>query len=201
MTLHAINNILSPMLTPVPTFDTPRLNLRAIEERDLHSYQKNFAHWEIVRNMAKVVPWPYPADGVWQFYQSVIQPNQGKSRWSWGIFLKEDLDELIGVIEIFELQGLENRGFWLAKNHWGKGLMSEAVMPVTDFAFREIGFRKLQFGNAIGNNQSRRIKEKTGARKIGIQPFEFVDPVFTEIELWEITQTEWVELSSKLTER
>ncbi|MEK7690780.1 MAG: GNAT family protein [Bdellovibrionota bacterium] len=105
--------------------------------------------------------------------------------------LKEGLNELIGVIEILELQGLENRGFWLARNHWGKGLMSEAVIPVTNFAFHQIGFHKLQFGNAVGNVRSRRIKEKSHARRIGTQPFEFVDPTFTQIELWEITKDEW----------
>jgi ribosomal-protein-alanine N-acetyltransferase len=113
----------------------------------------------------------------------VIQPNQGKTRWSWGIFLKEDLNELVGTIELFELSGFENRGFWLAKNLWGQGLMSEAVVPVTDFAFNEVGFARLQFGNAVGNDRSRRIKEKTGARRIGTRPFEFVDPTFTKIEL------------------
>lgn len=187
----------TPVATTVPTLETPRLVLRAIEEADLPSYQKNFAHWEIVRNMAKAVPWPYPADGVRQFYNSVILPNQGKNRWSWGIFLKEDPLELIGVIEVFELSGLENRGFWLAKNHWGKGLMSEAVVLVTNFAFHQIGFNRLQFGNAVGNERSRRIKEKTHARRIGTQPFEFVDPAFTEIELWEITRDEWTKLDSQ----
>lgn len=175
----------------IPTLETPRLILRAIEESDLPSFQRNFAHWDIIRNMSKVVPWPYPSDGAFQFYHSIIQPNQGKNRWSWGIFLKEDLNELIGVIEIFKQQGLENRGFWLAKNHWGNGFMSEAVFPVTDYAFNEIGFEKLQFGNAAGNDRSRRIKEKTGARRIGTRPHEFVDPTFTEIELWEITKDEW----------
>jgi RimJ/RimL family protein N-acetyltransferase len=165
--------------------------LRAIEESDLPAYQKNFAHWDIVRNMSKVVPWPYPADGVRQFYDSVIKPNQGKTRWSWGIFLKEDPIELMGVIEIFTLTGLENRGFWLAKKHWGKGLMLEAVVPVTDFAFHQLGFDLLRFGNAVGNERSRRIKEKTLARRMGTQPFEFVDPAFTEIELWEMTRDEW----------
>jgi RimJ/RimL family protein N-acetyltransferase len=111
--------------------------------------------------------------------------------------LKEDLRELIGVVEIFELSGLENRGFWLARNHWGKGLMSEAVVPVTDFAFHQVGFDRLQFGNAVGNERSRRIKVKTGARRIGTAPFEFVDPAFTEIELWEITRDEWTDRLSR----
>lgn len=189
-----MNSVETSVITNVPTLKTTRLILRAIQEKDLPSYQKNFADWDVIRNLSKVVPWPYPKDGVKQFYDSVLQPNQGKTRWSWGIFVKENFDEMIGMIEIFQLQGKENRGFWLAKNHWGKGFMSEAVIPVTDFAFRQIGFDKLRFGNAVGNDRSRRIKEKTGARRIGTRPFEFVDPSFSEIELWEITRSEWIRL-------
>ena len=186
------------MITPVPTLETRRLILKRIEESHLASYQKHFAHWEIIRNLAKAVPWPYPADGAKQFYHSVIEPNQGKNRWTWGIFLKDDSDELIGAIELFHMTGLENRGFWLAKDHWGKGLMPEAVIPVTDFAFGQLGFEKLQFGNAVGNERSRRIKEKTGARRIGTRPLEFADPTFTEIELWEITKEQWITFVKKI---
>ena len=48
----------------------------------------------------------------------------------WGIFLKENPDELIGCIGVYKNRPFENRGFWLAKKFWGQGLMTEAVKPV-----------------------------------------------------------------------
>lgn len=44
--------------------------------------------------------------------------------------------------------------------------MTEAVKPVMNFAFKELGFDQLVFTNAVGNQRSRRIEEKTGARLI-----------------------------------
>lgn len=71
--------------------------------------------------------------------------------------------ELIGAIELRRKGEPDNRGFWLAKKHWGRGIMTEAVIPVLEYAFNELGFEKLIFSNAVGNKRSHRIKEKTGA--------------------------------------
>jgi RimJ/RimL family protein N-acetyltransferase len=85
-------------------------------------------------------------------------------------------------------------GFWLAKQHWGKGLMSEAVWPVTDYAFDCLGFDQLIFSNALGNRRSRRIKEKMGATFLRTEPAAFVDPEFTEHELWQLTKDDWLRM-------
>ena len=69
--------------------------------------------------------------------------------------------------------------------------MTEAVYPITDYAFDELEFNKLIFSNAVGNARSRRIKEKTGARYIGERPEKFVDPNYNKAETWELTQEDW----------
>jgi hypothetical protein len=48
----------------------------------------------------------------------------------------------------------------------------------------------LVFANAAGNERSRRIKEKTGARQLRAEPAKFVNPLYTEREIWEITKDE-----------
>lgn len=69
--------------------------------------------------------------------------------------------------------------------------MTEAVKPTIDYAFGELGFEKLTFDNALGNTASRRIKEKTGARLLRVEAAEFVDPAYTQREVWELTKEEW----------
>ena len=69
--------------------------------------------------------------------------------------------------------------------------MTEAVEPVMNYAFDGLGFTKLIFANAVGNRKSRRIKEKTGARLIDVRPAKFVNPAYTEHEVWELTKEEW----------
>ncbi len=75
---------------------------------------------------------------------------------------------------------------------WGRGLMTEAVRPVIDFAFKDLGFDNLVFTNAVGNHRSRRIKEKTGARPIAVLPAKFVDPSYSAHEIWELKRSDWI---------
>ena len=84
----------------------------------------------------------------------------------------------------------ENRGFWLARKYWRQGIMTEAVEPIVSYAFSDLGFEKLIFANAVGNIASKRVKEKSGARLIGIEPANFVDPTYAEHEIWELTKSE-----------
>ena len=64
---------------------------------------------------------------------------------------------------------------------------------VSDYrlCFYNAGFKHLILDNAVGNIASRRIKEKTGCVLIDVKSEEFVDPVFTENELWELTIENW----------
>ncbi len=72
--------------------------------------------------------------------------------------------------------------------------MTEAVRPITDYAFSDLKFEKLVFANALGNKGSRRIKEKTGARLIDVREAKFVDPQYTKSEIWELNKSDWLKL-------
>ena len=60
-----------------PPLETARLLLRPLELADATQAQVLFPHWEIVRYMAKQVPWPYPPDGAYTFYRDVALPVVG----------------------------------------------------------------------------------------------------------------------------
>lgn len=177
--------------TSFPTFTTERLILRPVAESDIPAVQRNFSDYEIVRHLSSRVPWPYPPNGAASWFREVVLPQQGIDRWVWAITLKGKPDELIGVVDLWRKGCPEHRGFWLAREHWGNGYMTEAVMPVTDYAFDVLGFDALIFSNAAANARSGRVKEKCGARRIGEQPSSYVDPALTMQELWELTKEGW----------
>lgn len=53
-------------------------------------------------------------------------------------------------------------GYWLGRDHWGKGIMSEAVAAVTDWAFDALGVVRV-FASALETNPaSARVLEKAG---------------------------------------
>ena len=181
----------------IPIFRTERLILREITEADAPSYEENFVTYDVISQLTKVVPWPYPKGGVLEYIKTEIVPTQGKDKWVWGITLKDNPDELIGAVELCRETRPANRGFWLGKKFWGQGIMTEVVIPITNYAFDVLDFEKLIFVNALGNDRSRRIKEKTGAKFIRVEPGEYVNPKYTQREVWELTKQEWHKLQSR----
>jgi hypothetical protein len=106
--------------------------------------------------------------GIWGlFFGSALFlfPGIGTSRWSWGLFLKENLTEVIGCIELWRPGTPENRGFWLARQLWGRGLMSEAVQPVLGFAF---GRDSAMGGVALGSG--RQIQRRSRNLPASVRP-------------------------------
>jgi [ribosomal protein S5]-alanine N-acetyltransferase len=181
----------------VPTFETSRLILRELVESDIPAYEKHFVDYEVIRHLASIVPWPYPDGGVREYLSTEVFPKQGSDKWVWAITLKEDPSELIGCVDLWREGRPEHRGFWLGRRFWGKGYMTEAVEPVIDYAFSGLGFEKLVFTNAARNRRSARVKEKTGATFIRREPGKFVDPQFTEKEIYELTKANWDEFKKK----
>lgn len=175
----------------VPTFETKRLMLRELRITDAPAYQKHFKDYDVIQYLSARVPWPYPDDGAESFIKDVVLPNQGKTRWDWGIFLKDRPEEIIGSIGIFHPGIPENRGFWLGKEFWGKGIMTEAVKPIISFAFDHLKLESLLFANAAQNSRSRRVKEKTGASFVEVRPAEYVNPKYTHAEYWRLTKADW----------
>jgi ribosomal-protein-alanine N-acetyltransferase len=57
--------------------------------------------------------------------------------------------------------------YLLKKEHWGKGLATEAAKAVLEYAFCELGLAQIDGGAAAENVSSRRVMEKAGMRYVG----------------------------------
>jgi ribosomal-protein-alanine N-acetyltransferase len=169
---------------------TDRLLLRPLELADAEQTQRLFPHWEIVKFLNARVPWPYPADGVLNYYRDEALPAiQRGDEWHWTLRLKESPETHIGAIGLFK-GVLDNRGYWLGLPWHGRGLMTEAVSAVNDYWFDVLGFAVLRAPKALANVASRRISEKTGMRVIATPQRDLVSGRLPS-EIWEITAEEW----------
>ena len=173
-----------------PTLETPRLLLRPLELADAAQIQVLFPHWEIVRYLRNVVPWPYPADGALQYVRDMALPAIARGEaWHWTLRLKTEPEQMIGFIRLIKGE-TENRGFWMGLPWQGRGLMSEACDAVTDYWFNGLKFPALRVPKAIANAASRRISEKQGMRVVATEERDYVGGRFAT-EIWEITAEEW----------
>jgi ribosomal-protein-alanine N-acetyltransferase len=169
--------------------ETTRLILEPAKLVDAEQVQVLFPHWEIVKYLDAIVPWPYPRDGVETFYRSVVLPGMERNeRWHWALRFKTSPEQIIGGVNLNV--GDDNRGFWLGLSWHRQGLMTEACDAATDYWFNVLGFTVLRVAKAIANAGSRRISEKQGMRVVAVEERDYVCGRLPA-EVWEITAEEW----------
>jgi len=175
-----------------PSLETARLVLRPMALEDADQIQELFPHWEIVRHLAAVVPWPYPPDGALTYIRDLALPAMARGdEWIWTLRLKTEPDRVIGAIALNDTPGGDtNRGFWLGLAWHGRGLMTEAADAVTDYWFDVLKKPVLRVPKAATNTTSRRISEKQGMRVVAVEERDYVSGR-QPAEIWEITAEEW----------
>ena len=67
---------------------------------------------------------------------------------------------------ISEGRGEPEIGYWIARPHWGQGLIPEAVEAMLRRQFQEMGAERVWCAHFPGNERSRRVQEKCGFRHV-----------------------------------
>lgn len=100
-------------------------------------------------------------------YQELSQNDQS---YNFGIFTYDDT--LIGTINLFHVMrgSLQSAfiGYFLDKNHNGKGYTTEAAKLIVDYGFNELNLHRIEAGVMPHNIGSIRVLEKAGFHKEGI---------------------------------
>jgi [ribosomal protein S5]-alanine N-acetyltransferase len=87
--------------------------------------QELFPQPELLRYMAAAIPWPYPDDGAATFVAAALADMEREVRYVWAITLREaDDDLMIGTIDLFPGNPIDNRGFWMGLPYQGRGYMT-----------------------------------------------------------------------------
>jgi [ribosomal protein S5]-alanine N-acetyltransferase len=161
---------LTPQLVAIAVFpqslETKRLRLRRAAPTDAEEIFQAYAQdAEVTRFL------------VWRPHKSVDTVrqflNECNIRWEKGqaypyvITLKEEA-ELIGMIEIRPNGHRADFGFGLARAHWGKGLMPEAISAVITLGLSQPMIYRMEATCDIENKASARALEKAGLLREGV---------------------------------
>jgi [ribosomal protein S5]-alanine N-acetyltransferase len=181
-----------------PLINTARLCLRPLSLDDAPAIQRHFNNWNIIQNLATVVPWPYPDDGAETFIRmQLAKIAAGEEIYQWVLVPASGDGQAIGNIHfrpwVDSPKG--NRGFWLAEPYWNQGLMTEAIASVNDFAFLTLGVERFKVCNVASNVASRRVKQKTGAEFAGHIDLPHHNGQ-SSAELWNVTRDNWLRESA-----
>jgi ribosomal-protein-alanine N-acetyltransferase len=127
---------------------------------DLDNLVKFANNQAIAKNMTDQFPHPYTADNGRAFIEFATKDSPIH------VFAIDLRGTAIGGIGIHPQSDIQRRnaelGYWLAEPFWGKGIMTQAVPLMIDFAFKTYDITRIYarpFGTNVG---SQRVLEKTG---------------------------------------
>jgi RimJ/RimL family protein N-acetyltransferase len=102
-----------------------------------------------------------------QFLKNCIVARGNNSRFPWVIELRER-GELLGMIEL-RINGFKaDVGYVLARRFWGKGIATEALRVVVDWALSQEGVYRVWALCDVENVASARVMEKVGMEREGL---------------------------------
>ena len=153
--------------------------LRPLTEQDAPSLAHRANNRKIWRNLRDAFPHPYSERDALEFIASINeQPGPpvlgivvaGNAVGTVGVRLKEDIET--GSAEI---------GYWLGEEFWGRGITTEALRAMVDYAVRRFHFYRLEAWVYEWNPASGRVLLKCGfefestARRSAMKDGQIID--------------------------
>lgn len=149
---------------PVPTIPVNKqITLSQITWDDKPAYPRHLNESDEFHARTSRVPFPYREIDADTWITMVVRETlEADGRRNWAVRNKDG--QLIGGVGLFDLtQGEKSEiGYWLAKSHWGRGIMTDVVRRVCEFAFDQYGLRRIYAQAFATNPASARVLEKAG---------------------------------------
>jgi [ribosomal protein S5]-alanine N-acetyltransferase len=113
----------------------------------------------------------------------------------WGIVLK-DSGAFVGTcgadVDYAPEHARAELGYVLSREHWGKGLMTEAVQAVIRFGFGRMELIRIQARCIAENTDSARVMEKAGMTYEGtLRESEFIKGAYRDMKIYSILRREF----------
>ncbi|SEM99014.1 Protein N-acetyltransferase, RimJ/RimL family [Mucilaginibacter gossypiicola] len=137
--------------------------LRAWQQGDEVSLQHHADNAKVAAFLRDRFPHPYTLDDA-LFWINTVKEQQPLT--SFAIIVNGEACGGIGI-EPFndESRITAEIGYWLSEQHWGKGIMTEALKLVTTYAFEHFALIRIEADVYDKNTASMRVLEKAGYMK------------------------------------
>ncbi|MNW60103.1 Ribosomal-protein-serine acetyltransferase [compost metagenome] len=180
-----------------PVLKSDRLTLKRIEEDHIEELYSIYSN-DKVFEYCGIIPKHNKAT-VKSMIGHFERDFQKKSRVKWGIFYNSKSDTLVGVIEAFDFNqrvDMITIGYFLAEEHWGKGIASEAVKLVVRFLFEHVKANRIQAEVMPKNEVSKRVLLKNGFKCEGTlrQAALWSGKGIVDLEIYGLLQKEYMKI-------
>ena len=140
-----------------------QFTLRRYKRDDAASLQKSINHKQIAKNTL-VIPYPYAMKDAHSFLRKVAKDYNKKKRKNYNLTI-DIAGEVAGGIGFYKIDYTHDNaeiGYWLAKKHWGMGIMTRAVKQMCRLGFQKFGFKRIYAFTFVFNRASQRVLKKAG---------------------------------------
>lgn len=152
-----------------PVLNTERLILRPFTLEDIDDYllffadplvQKYLGDISIPEDEENAIRWVHNMSGRYFHNRTVI---------TWCIELKSN-HKVIGRIDLggFVRKTMADIAYYLSKEYWNQGIMSEAVKAVLSYGYETLQLNRIQATVHTGNIQSINLLKKLGFKEEGL---------------------------------
>lgn len=134
--------------------------LRPLVAADAASLARHANDRDVWLNLRDRFPHPYTLDDARAYIAAAAaRPRQT----SFGIVVDGEAAGNIGLMPGDDVERFTAEiGYWLGRAFWGRGVMTEAVLATTRYAFAELGLHRVFAVPFAGNRASARVLEKAG---------------------------------------
>jgi [ribosomal protein S5]-alanine N-acetyltransferase len=130
---------------------------RLDDAQSLARHANNRKVWLVVRDL---FPHPYTIQNAHEFLQRTISEQSAMK------FCIEIEGVAVGGIGVHPGEDVHRHtatvGYWLGEEFWGRGIMTDVVIAVTDFCFDNFPLRRISAEVFSNNPASSRVLEKAG---------------------------------------
>jgi [ribosomal protein S5]-alanine N-acetyltransferase len=153
-------------MRPPERIETKRLVIRVPHLSDAQSIFDGYARDS---DVTRYLVWRPHTDvhETERFLAECIEAWEQCARFPWVITLKDD-GELIGMVEIRVNSFKADVGYVIARRWWGKGLATEALRPIVEWAMAQPNIYRVWALCDVANVASARVLEKAGMKREGL---------------------------------
>lgn len=130
--------------------------IRPWKKEDAKSIYENINHKKILRSLQEVFN-NFPTKEEVQKY--VNERLTGKKQKTSFVIVCDK--KAVGAIGFrMKKENSAELGYWVGKKYWGRGIITEAIKLITDYAFKQFNLKKLYAKVYLDNPASIRVLEK-----------------------------------------